>query len=307
MAVIVVGDVDTAKIEQSIKDDFGPIKDRAPAAPVPDRSVPLQKETLISIVSDPELTRSSVTIERKRPREGEDKVADYRRDLVERFVEHMMDDRFEEMSQKPDAKFLGAGVGGDTMSHDVASFSMGAAVQDGQLEDGISLLATEAKRVREFGFGASEMERAKQWMAAFYEHAYTDRILRARIRQLLPERRAEPRHRVRVPARAAAAAGNDGERRVRARQVAVERRRPRDPRDLAAEGRHPHPHRRAAAGGAGRRQRGARVGVGRWRRGQDTDGEDAYARRRDVTAHHRRPRRHRRALRERRRSVAEAD
>ncbi len=127
------------------------------------------------MVTDPELTRSSVSIERKRPREGEDKVADYRRDLVERFVEHMMDDRFEELSQKPDAKFLGAGVGGDTMSHDVASFSMGASVQDGKLEAGIGVLASEAKRVREFGFGASEMERAKQWMAAYYLQAYTDR------------------------------------------------------------------------------------------------------------------------------------
>ena len=52
---------------------------------------------------------------------------------------------------------------------------MDASVQDGKLEDGIGVLAVEAKRVREFGFGASEMDRAKQWMAAFYEHAYTDR------------------------------------------------------------------------------------------------------------------------------------
>ena len=30
-------------------------------------------------------------------------------------------------------------------------------------------------RVREFGFSASELERAKKWMAAFYERAYTER------------------------------------------------------------------------------------------------------------------------------------
>jgi zinc protease len=175
MAVIAVGDIEPAAIEQSIKTDFSPVTDRAPASALPDRTVPLQKEALVSIVTDPELTRSSVSIERKRKREGEQKVADYRRDLVERTVEHMMDERFTELAQKPDAKFLGAGVSGGSLSRDVATFSMGAAVQDGKLEDGIGVIASEAKRVREFGFGAAEMDRAKQWMAAFYEQAYSER------------------------------------------------------------------------------------------------------------------------------------
>ena len=52
---------------------------------------------------------------------------------------------------------------------------MAAQVQDGKLEDGVGVLATEAVRVREFGFSGSELDRAKQWMAAFYEHAYNDR------------------------------------------------------------------------------------------------------------------------------------
>ena len=52
---------------------------------------------------------------------------------------------------------------------------MSARVQDGKLEDGIGVLATEALRVREFGFSASELDRAKKWMAAFYERAYSER------------------------------------------------------------------------------------------------------------------------------------
>jgi zinc protease len=52
---------------------------------------------------------------------------------------------------------------------------MGAAVADGKLEDGVSVLAAEAKRVREFGFGTTEMDRAKKWMAAFYERAHNER------------------------------------------------------------------------------------------------------------------------------------
>jgi zinc protease len=36
-------------------------------------------------------------------------------------------------------------------------------------------VAVEAKRAREFGFGAAELERARKWMLAFYERAYSER------------------------------------------------------------------------------------------------------------------------------------
>jgi len=175
MAVVAVGDFDPARMEQTIKATFSPITARAPKAAEPDRKVPLHQQPLVSVVADPEVTQSSVSILRKRQREGEQRVADYRRDLVARTIDHMMDERFSELERKPDAKFLGAGVSGGGLSRDVATFTMSAQVQDGRLEDGIGVLATEALRVREFGFSASEFDRAKQWMAAFYERAYSER------------------------------------------------------------------------------------------------------------------------------------
>src|SRR4051812_22450340 len=96
IGVIVVGDIDQARMEQTVKDLFTPLKDRAPAAPVPDRKVPLHRETLVSVVADSEVTRSNVQIVRKRPKETESKVADYRRDLIARTIDHMMDERFSE-------------------------------------------------------------------------------------------------------------------------------------------------------------------------------------------------------------------
>jgi len=137
--------------------------------------VPLHKEPLVSIVADSEVTQSNVQIVRKRAREGDQKIADYRRDLIARTIDHMMDERFSELERKPDAKFLGAGVGNGGLSKDVSTFTMAARVQDGKLEDGLGVLATEAVRVREFGFSGTELDRAKQWMASFYEHAYSDR------------------------------------------------------------------------------------------------------------------------------------
>jgi len=175
MAVIVAGDIAPDAIESAIKSNFGPLTDRAPAAPMPDRTVPIHKELLVSVVADPEVTVSSVTIERKRPREGEEKVVDYRRDLVQRIVEHVINERFDELERRKDSKVLSGGVGGGTLSRNVATFSMSARVEDGRIEDGVATLVQEANRVREFGISASEVDRARQWMSAFFERANAER------------------------------------------------------------------------------------------------------------------------------------
>ena len=137
--------------------------------------MPLHEETLVSIVSDPEVTQSSVTLLRKQPRRGETLVADYRRALVEQFFEQMLNDRFDEIRRRADAKFLGAGTGSGPLSKDVETVSLGAGVEDGKIAEGLQAVAVEAKRAREFGFGASELERTRKWMLAFYERAYTER------------------------------------------------------------------------------------------------------------------------------------
>jgi zinc protease len=175
MAVVAVGDTDPQKLEDLIKTAFAGLKPRTAAAPARDVTVPLHEETLVSVVSDPEVTQSSVTLLRKRPRQGETTVADYRRALVERFFEQMLNDRFDEISRRPDAKFLGAGTGSGPLSKDVETVSLGAGVEDGKIADGLTAIALEAKRAREFGFGAAELERTRKWMLAYYERAYTER------------------------------------------------------------------------------------------------------------------------------------
>ena len=175
MAVVAVGDVDPAKMEQDIRTTFTPLAPRAAAAPEPNRSVPINDQMLVSVVTDPELTRSSVQILRKRPRAPDDSVRDYRRELVQRTVDHIIDERLDELGRRPDARFLGAGAGNDTLSRTVEAYAMGASVQDGKIGDGLNALEVEAKRLRQFGFSASELDRAKRWMLAFYERAYRER------------------------------------------------------------------------------------------------------------------------------------
>src|SRR5215510_369618 len=122
MAVVAVGDLDPAAMEASIRSTFGSLRARAKAAPMPNRTLTIKHPLLVSVVTDPEVTRSSVQVLRKRNRESDQRVSDYRRELVERMAQMMLNDRLSELGRKPDAKFLGAGVGSQSISPDVEGF-----------------------------------------------------------------------------------------------------------------------------------------------------------------------------------------
>jgi zinc protease len=175
MGVVAVGDMDPQMVESDIQSAFAGVKDRAPAPPARTVTVPMHKETLVSAVSDPEITQSSIALLRKRPKDPAGTVGDYRRDLVQQLFEAMLNARLEEIGRRPDAKFLGASVGSEGLSSDAQAEALSASTQDGKLLDGLAAVALEAKRAREYGFAASELDRVKKRMDAAYERAYLER------------------------------------------------------------------------------------------------------------------------------------
>jgi zinc protease len=175
MAVVAVGAVDIGQMEKSIRTTFGAMKARASAVPHPSASVPPQSELVVSAAADPEVTSSSVQLVRKRPREGERAIADYRRDLAGRMFERMLNQRLAEMSQKPDAKFLAAGGSDSALGRTVEAFTLNARVKDGGIADGLAALEIEARRARDFGFTASEFDLARRAMSSFYQRAFDER------------------------------------------------------------------------------------------------------------------------------------
>ena len=96
-------------MEALIKKEFGALPKAATPAPERNYPIPLASETLAKMATDPEATQSSVSVVRKRPSETQNRVEDYRRSLVQQLVYQMLNERFDELSRKPDAPFLGAG------------------------------------------------------------------------------------------------------------------------------------------------------------------------------------------------------
>jgi len=174
MAVIVVGDIQPADVEQQIQKNFGAFTSASAAAHLI-AAVPPHDETRFVTQTDPELTSSSVSITHKRPLMLLRTAADYRRLLVRSLISQMWNARFNEMSRQADAPFLNAGAGGASISRTVESFDVSARVKDGGIEKGLAAIATEIARVKQFGFNASELDRAKASMLARYERAYNER------------------------------------------------------------------------------------------------------------------------------------
>ena len=175
MALVVVGDIDAAAIEAQVKQLFGSIRKPGAAPPPRDYPIPLTPGLMVKVATDTEATQSSISLVRKRKRQADDSVADYRRNLTEQLVSQMLSERFDELSRKKDAKFLDASAYEDALNPSVSLFSIGASVEEGKLADGLAALEIESNRVKQFGFGPAELERAKKWWLASYERAYNER------------------------------------------------------------------------------------------------------------------------------------
>jgi len=176
MAVIAVGDFDVARVEDLIKQNFGAMAMPRSPRPRPDVSVPGNLVPLIAIASDAEATSSNLTIGYKRPRKVVTTVGDYRTALAERLYFSMLNARLAEIAQKPDAPFLGAGASMSTFfARNLSALTFGAGVKDGGIERGAEAVLTEARRVDQFGFLPSELQRAKDNMLRGSERMYAER------------------------------------------------------------------------------------------------------------------------------------
>jgi zinc protease len=175
MAVVAVGDFDAAKVEQMIVSHFSAVprstnrRERV-VYPVPDHA-----ETLVSVVTDPEATSTSVEVYQKLPAREEGTEAAYRAGLLDYLYASMLNTRLAELTQQADPPFIGAGGGRGRLIRSKDVFSIGASVAEAGIERGLQAVLTEAERANRFGFTDTEFDREKRRLLRYYEVAYTER------------------------------------------------------------------------------------------------------------------------------------
>ena len=176
MAFIVVGDIDVDETEKKIKEHFNKLE-------LPDKprqrlsyEVPDHKETLISINTDKEAPVTIVRIYYKTDIEIQKTYGDYRNMLIQSLFTGMLNQRLDELIEKPDPPFINAGTYyGSLWARTKYAFQAVALVGENGIEKGLQSLFEENLRVKNHGFTAGELERFKKDMLRFYEKAYSER------------------------------------------------------------------------------------------------------------------------------------
>ena len=175
MAVVAVGDFDRSLFEQLIREHFSrlsPVKNPRKRTSFP---VPGHEETLFAIATDPEATSTSVGIYYKHDVEPENRVADYRRNIIEGLYNAMFNQRLEELTKQADPPFLYASSGSGRFIRTKEFYVLSAGVKENGIERGLETILTAAERIRRYGFSDSELDRQKKETLRSMERAYNER------------------------------------------------------------------------------------------------------------------------------------
>jgi len=171
MAVVVVGDIDPKLAEEKIREYFGRIPAQANPGKRTESPVPDNTEPLISVVTDREASGYDAQIMFKQPKSDAITYNDYRSSLMRSLYARMLNKRFQEIGQKPDAPFMYAGSGyGGFIGRTIDVYSLYAGAKENQLEKSIEMVLTENEKVRQYGFTSSELEREKMNILTLYEN-----------------------------------------------------------------------------------------------------------------------------------------
>ena len=175
MGFVAVGDFEPAYMESLIAEYLG----RVPAveAPTvrPEAPVPDHEETLFAIVTDPEATGNVVRIMHKQDRTDESTRGAYRDHLMESLYHGMLNRRLYELTTRAAPPFLGAFSGGYYSVRTKEMIQLAAAVENNGFDPGLEALLTEAERVRQHGFTATELARQKKELLRGMEQSWRER------------------------------------------------------------------------------------------------------------------------------------
>jgi zinc protease len=175
MAVIAVGDFDKSVVESQIKEHFASLPSVPHPRPRSIYDVPDHPETLFAIATDKEAQTTNLSVYNLLPLRDQTTAGAYRQSIVEELSSGMLNRRFSELAQKPDAPFLAAYSGRGLFVRSKEAYMLNALVKEDGVERGLDALFTESERVARFGFTPTELERQKRDALRSIERLYAER------------------------------------------------------------------------------------------------------------------------------------
>lgn len=178
--IIVVGDIDVDRIENKIKEMFGPIKMPADTKERVYEAVPDNAETIYAIGADPEMNNARATIFFKSdviPVEMRNSMVYEIQQAVTSLATMMLNNRLDEITSSSDAPMAAAGsfYGNFYLSKTKDALTGVAIGKDGDIINGLKSVYREILRAKRGGFTVSEYDRAREELLSRLEKQYNNR------------------------------------------------------------------------------------------------------------------------------------
>ncbi len=159
-AVVVVGDVDPAKVLEQVRERFAAWTSESHKE-VPPPSIPDQPGTRVITVTDPEMPATSGRLVHTMDRPERPTREGYRAGLVDNLVAAILNERLAEVSQRPDAPYLGASAGFGRTTPIEGTFTVTVGAREGEALPALLAAHTEVRRFVVHGPTEGELARAK--------------------------------------------------------------------------------------------------------------------------------------------------
>lgn len=172
VTLLLVGDAKPDGIAPLIEKWFGKYKPDVPARKAPGPEFKLFTEQRTLVVTDPEMSRCSVGMEKIRPgRPPTTTVEQWRVELVEEIGTWIIDRRYQERVDKGEAGYRNARASVYDFFHDAVLVGASATGEPEDWSRMIDELVAEVNRVQQYGFTNRELELAKKELLADAERA----------------------------------------------------------------------------------------------------------------------------------------
>ena len=179
--LIIVGDIDVDAIEARIKEMFADIPTPVNPAPRPQFMIEDNEEPIVAIASDPEATNYRVNLYYKTEATPDSLKNDLNYWIAQymlSIISEMQINRLQELTQKANPPFI---YGYSYYSNyyiaptEDAWTSIAMAKDAAGIDEALTALVTENKRMQQYGFTASEYERAKADYMKRIESKYNEK------------------------------------------------------------------------------------------------------------------------------------
>ena len=171
-AVIVVGDVDVDMVENKIKTIFADIPAAVNPQPKVLHKIPDNVEPIIGILTDPEMTSSSIEVMWKSepmPKELMNTDVAFMMDIIKTYIRMIMRERFTDITSQPDAPFLGGSFYITSLCNSCDVTTGSVSFKEGDAINAFTAFMTELEKMKRFGFTDGEVQRAKDNIISSYE------------------------------------------------------------------------------------------------------------------------------------------